>query len=356
MTTHILLIVVLAMVCATPAWSTEKTKASDFVRSADNGNDLVVDLPGLVRALRSGADPNWINGENKPATSTLGDFIMLISTLRDPQGDTVGLQAIQALIAAGAKLQPEDRAILYWPVARGKTDMVALLLDMGADPTAWPKNFDETLSPVEIAAQEGHPAMVDLLVAHGASRPNEREAVQLRFIQVATFGTPEILDELLKKGASVNGKNRDNEVALVNAMRHVMISECVAYDKVLYLLDAGADPNMSGKGPIDTAPPLHHAVWFTSILFNTKGGKLGQCSMSLLSELIRRGAHVSSLDSVGRTPLHIAAQKSHLFAAQLLLEAGAKVKPRDETGKTPLDFAESGEMIKLLKSYGATER
>ena len=29
--------------------------------------------------------------------------------------------------------------------------------------------------------------------------------------------------------------------------------------------------------------------------------------------------------------------------------------PKDKIGKTPLDYAESAEMIKLLKSHGATE-
>ena len=62
------------------------------------------------------------------------------------------------------------------------------------------------------------------------------------------------------------------------------------------------------------------------------------------------------MDSTGQTPLHIAAERNHLFAAQLLLKAGAKVMPRDTLGKTPLDLAVSGDMIKLLKSYGAIER
>jgi hypothetical protein len=33
----------------------------------------------------------------------------------------------------------------------------------------------------------------------------------------------------------------------------------------------------------------------------------------------------------------------------------SKVSPKDKFGKTPLDYAESGEVIKLLKQYGATE-
>jgi ankyrin repeat protein len=95
-------------------------------------------------------------------------------------------------------------------------------------------------------------------------------------------------------------------------------------------------------------------VWYTHFKFNPKLDP--QCSKMILSELIQRGAHVSSRDPDGRTPLHVAAERNHLFAAQLLLESGAKVIPRDETGKTPLDLAVSGEMITLLKSHGATER
>jgi ankyrin repeat protein len=89
------------------------------------------------------------------------------------------------------------------------------------------------------------------------------------------------------------------------------------------------------------------------MLYNREDYKCGEM---VLSELIAKGARVSSRDSKDRTPLHIAAEKNHLFAAQLLLKNGAKVMPRDKSGRTPLDMAESAEMIKLLKQHGATER
>ena len=355
MTTRILLTVILAVVFATTAWPAMPTQVFDFIRFADNGSDGVVDLPGLVSALRSGADPNWINREHKRPESTLSHFSMFCSIFREPRTITADcIQAIKTLIGAGAKLQPVDQEILYFPVANGKTEIVALLLNLGADATSWPnKQIGTPLSPVEVAVGKGHQAAVDLLAAHGATRPKERDAIQWRFVEAAKFGTPDLLDELLKKGANVNGEGHDDEAALINVAGG--FGRCDDNKKLRYLLDAGADPNIRGRGILkDITTPLHVAVWTTSFLYIRKEDPF--CSEMILSELIARGAHVSSLDSNGRTPLHIAAERNHLFAAQLLFKAGTKVMPRDNEGKTPLDLAESGEMVKLLKSHGATER
>lgn len=356
MTTRILLTVILASVFTTTAWPAETTRAVDFIRFADNGNDMVVDLPGLGSALRSGADPNWINPKDARHNSTLGHFVLMCGLYNNAERDTLCFQAIKTLIATGAKLQHADRDILFWPIARGKADILALLLDIGADAASWLNDKIHThYSPGEYAAKNGHQAVVDLLVEHGATRPNERDAIQWRFIQTANNGSVALLDELLKKGAYVNRKGRDDETALINASGASLLwGNREGFRNFLYLLDAGADPNISGAERSGTTYPLHQAVWYSSLLARDKGNS--QYVEMILSELITRGAHVSSLDSDGRTPLHKAAEYNHLIAAGLLLKAGAKVMPRDNTGKTPLDLAESGEMIKLLKSHGATER
>ena len=72
--------------------------------------------------------------------------------------------------------------------------------------------------------------------------------------------------------------------------------------------------------------------------------------------LLKAGAKVSGMDDDGQTPLHVAAKYNNMEAAEILIREGAKIMPRDRTGKTPLDYAESAEMIRLLKSHGAVER
>jgi ankyrin repeat protein len=52
----------------------------------------------------------------------------------------------------------------------------------------------------------------------------------------------------------------------------------------------------------------------------------------------------------------VAAEHNNLYAAHLLLDLGAKVNPKDSSGKTPLDYAESREMIVILKDHWANEQ
>jgi len=75
----------------------------------------------------------------------------------------------------------------------------------------------------------------------------------------------------------------------------------------------------------------------------------------IIEALLNAGAHISSRGYNGMTPLHIAAEQNDIHVATTLIKTGAKIMPKDDTGKTPLDYAESAEMIKLLKSHGAKE-
>jgi len=337
----------------TSVWSADGMRVFDCVRFAENGNDIIVDNECLLRGLHNGADPNWISRANKHRLiSTLSNFVELVSLSDNPKTVSAGTEAVKTLIGAGAKLQPVDAGILFWPISQGNVSLVSILLELGASASAWLNDeIGTTLTPVEKAAASGHDLIVDLLVKHGAARPSSKVALQERFIRAASFGSIEDLAALVSQGANVNGKGRNNEVALINAILPSTFA-CTALAKIRWLLEKGADANLEGKGMFGTAPPLHHAVWATG----AKRERETVCAEQILRELIKRGAHVSARDSEGRTPLHIAAEHNHVASAQLLLESGSKVMPRDKNGKTPLDMAESNEMIKLLKRYGAAER
>jgi len=159
------------------------------------------------------------------------------------------------------------------------------------------------------------------------------------------------LNVLVKKGADVNNKNRQGETALINALWGFFNYE--TYIKVSYLLDLGADVNLKGKGKLGIASPLHEAIWWSSFLY--RANRDTSYAENILQDLIKKGAFVSSRDEDDRTPLHIAAKYNHLYAARILLNSSAKVMDRDKSGKTPLDYAESSEMINLLKKYTAKD-
>ncbi len=306
-------------------------------------------------ALSNGADTNWMHIDNNKEISVLTHFVRTISMPFYDKELEKGIEVIKLLFQYNAKLQYSDDTILFWPIARGKYEIVKLLLDNGANPTFWPKDavgINYYFSPIEEATAKGHTKIVDLLINHGAKKLDNKYAAQLRFIEAAAYGTISELKEQLNKGARINTLNSNGNSALINAISIFLRHD--DYKKIIFLLDNGADLNLKGNSSFGTTLPLHQAVYVTDIIFNAKSKETGNAEQ-LLKELIKRGAFISGKDDDGKTPLHVASENNNLYAAKLLINEGSKIMPKDNSNNTPLDYAESAEMIKLLKEHGATE-
>jgi len=290
--------------------------------------------------------------------SVLSKYVEFTGFARDTATVSKGTEAIKLLFKNKAKLQYCDGAILFWPVAQGHYSVVKLLLEHGANATFWPKDalgHDYNFTPIEQAIASGHDDIVNLLVEHGARKPSKKQTIQLRLIEAASHGTISELKELLEKGGNINSRNINGETVLINVLS-TPIYDYETYMKIVFLLDSGADPNLTGDGLIlKDSLPLNQAILNSSFLFKAKNRDTSYAKQ-IIQRLIKKGAYISGIDNDGRTPLHIAAKYNNLYAAQLLLNSGSKVMPRNKQGKTPLDYAQSAEMIKLLKNHGAIEQ
>ncbi len=324
------------------------------IHFAENGNEVVVELDQIKECLQSGANPNWINSKPKYGHQTvLSQFVGIICISKDQRIRSRGYSAIKLLFDNGAKIQKlVDDQILFMPVASNFYDLTKLLLEKGVSAKSWPKKIGTEFTPIEYAAKEGNKNIVNLLSEYGAIKVDKKDIIQSRFIEVASFGTVSELDELIKNGARINERNKDRETALLNAITGEIISNS-SIKKVVYLLSHGADPNYEGNGMLGFLP-LHVATIHTSFVFRYDN-RDHEPGKKIIQLLLENGAYVSGKDQNGLTPLHCAAKYNNIFAARLFLIKGAKVMPRDNKGKTPLDYAESAEMIKLLKEFGASE-
>ncbi len=321
-----------------------------------------LDVSGVKTALDKGANPNWVSDtKSRDGTnSVLGHLARsALWARRDERREQKAIEILQVLFRAGAKLQACDEKILFYPISSGWVLFTELLLKSGANPT----REIEGWTPMEIAVRYLQPSIVGLLRTYGVSPLESRIAAQLILIQAAGDGNVSRMDEAIRNGADVNGKNRRGETALVASLHSLLITN-ETYNTIQFLLEKGADPTIQGEERFGRTTALHLAIKQSAYIFDAEiKKKIKNESLKdsplyarlIIESLLRHGALVSARDSDGMTPLHIAAKENNILGATMLIKAGSKIMPRDNKGKTPLDYAESAEMIKLLKAHGAKE-
>ena len=281
-------------------------------------------------------------------------------------------EVVAPLLDAGA--DPEARTAgetaLMTAVRTGSVDIVELLIANGADLDATQRESGQTL--LMTAAAEMHPAVVRILLARGAD-VHARSVVGFTPLTFAArAGDLESVKLLIAAGASANERlpvarrgpgitaeagDADNDepagttvlvLAIVNAH----------YELAAYLLGQGADPNADSEGQTALHALVSTMNWegLTGPDPEVTGaGRLD--ARDLLAVLLAAGANVNALLTqargggvttgfsvepqamLGVTPFWIAARAGDVGTMRTLAAHGADVHSGTEGGTTPLMVA-----------------
>jgi ankyrin repeat protein len=219
-------------------------------------------------------------------------------------------------------------------MAAPDAEMMSLLIDRGANVNA---RSETKYTALMVAAQYGthSTAAIRLLLSRGAdaSQSQGKPLFNADPLFLAAYGgNAEVLPDLLKAGASLNGEmtliGTSNSDAISGSVRHGYL------DVAETLVKLGA--------PVDRTDaritPLVKAV-------------LGD-QVEMAKFLISKGADVNHVDGNGMTPLLYAASIDFGSPAMIdmLLKAGARTDMKTKEGKTALELAKQYKHTHLIPS------
>ena len=304
----------------------------------------------------------------------------LYDRLFRPFRDRLAAQSVELLIEHGADVNPpalRNVTPLHLAAKDGLPLVVKLLLAHGADVGSevageipshdswrpyWECHYQEGQTALHSAAAADEPNTVMVLLDNGSdvSARTASGATPLHF--AAEAGDAKAAMLLIDRGADVNAEDEAGESPLAKALvkGHVEVARV--------LIDAGARKvpvseywRRRHRPDIKVVPLIHLALrdpppepyWSPSPPPDPNEGVRRRKWLELL---LANGVDPNKRDELGNTPLHVAIDKGEVAAAHLLIRYGADVNAGDVDGTTPLHLAAGdgyGTLVAALADCGA---
>lgn len=306
----------------------------------------------FVEATALDKDGNWGQDlgrmkallDEHPSIIERAGAVALSTAIRSREPDEESAEVVRFLVENGARFEyPKDCFSPVhegaWSTAHGQLGIerfriifeagLADAAQVGIEP---PHNglTSGHRSLLHITAMFGHPALTELLLAHGAAK-----AMEVRLNGNA--------DTALQRAAHAGlwwGRRREvAKILLAHGAHYDVFSACALDDEARLRALLAEDPAAVGARHSDRTTPLHWAA----------AAGAGTCAEVLLAG----GADVGALNSGKKTPLHKAAEPHGVTPADwtfppierviaLLVRNDANVNAQDNKGRTPLHLATYG--------------
>jgi ankyrin repeat protein len=278
-----------------------------------------------------------------------------------------------------------DAKAMYHAACEGDTAALRRLLDAGVDVdvpcedavSVDRDSFQQSRTPLLVAAACGHEAAALLLVERGAD-VNARGsfADETALVEAARTGQVKLVTALLGRRAKLNARDRFYDVGPLTAAAEkghagivrrllaagapsearalIMACHYGHYSVAGLLLDAGHSPRRAWKG----TTPLCAAAAGGNVRLIQRILELGHYDARAVTDalgtaahhgetravrfLCARSAHIDERDRIGWTALMNAAWQGHLATTRALLRAGADPRVQDLEGNTAEAWARKG--------------
>ena len=258
-------------------------------------------IPMVIGVLALARPPVWAATPDSPLVAAVkaGDHQAIGALLK-----TRGIDVNAA--------QVDGTTALHWAAHGGDVDTVNRLLAAGAGVQAVNRYG---ITPLWLAAEDGHGRVVEALLRAGADPDTRRgDSGETVLMSAARTGQADVLQRLIAFGADVNVRDKiRNQSALIWAAGEGHAAA------VRVLAEAGADLEARSSSEM------------TPLMFGIRSG-----DVATARELLDQGADLKATGSDGTTPLALAILNANWEMAAFLANRGADPNGNDPVHGRPL--------------------